>query len=76
MGDFTMYVPPTFTLADLHELHEVIRASRLGFLVTRSSGGLQSTPLPLFLDAEEGEYTSRGPTRNADQPWRRRCARR
>jgi transcriptional regulator len=51
-----MYVPPAFAIVDLHELHDVIRASRLGFLVTRSSDRLRSTPLPLFLDEEEGEY--------------------
>jgi transcriptional regulator len=71
MSDFAMYVPPAFALADLRELHEVIRASRLGFLVTRFSGGLQSTPLPLFLDAEEGEYgTLYGHLARANPQWR------
>jgi transcriptional regulator len=66
-----MYVPPAFAIADLHELHDFIRASRLGFLVTRSSGGLQSTPLPLFLDEEEGEYgTLYGHLARANPQWR------
>ena len=65
-----MYVPPTFAVADLRELHDIIRASRLGFLVTRSSGELQSSPLPLFLDPEEGEYgTIYGHLARANPQW-------
>jgi transcriptional regulator len=65
-----MYVPPAFALADLREMHDVIRESRLGFLVTRSLGALQSTPLPLFLDAEEGEYgTIYGHLARANPQW-------
>jgi transcriptional regulator len=66
-----MYVPPAFALADLPELHDVIRASRLGFLVTRSQGGFQSTPLPLFLESDEGEYgTLYGHLARANPQWR------
>lgn len=65
-----MYVPPAFAIADLREMHDVIRASRLGILVTRASDGLQSTPLPLFLDAEEGEYgTLYGHLARANPQW-------
>lgn len=65
-----MYVPPAFAIADLREVHDLIRASRLGFLVTRSSVGLQSTPLPLFLDAQEGEYgTLYGHVARANPHW-------
>ena len=65
-----MYVPPAFAVADLRELHDIIRASRLGFLVTRSSAGLQSSPLPLFLDPEEGEYgTIYGHLARANPQW-------
>jgi transcriptional regulator len=65
-----MYVPPAFAVADLRELRDIIRASRLGFLVTRSSEGLQSTPLPLFLDAQEGEYgTLYGHLARANPQW-------
>lgn len=65
-----MYVPPAFAIADLREVHDLIRASRLGFLVTRSSVGLQSTPLPLFLDAQEGEYgTLYGHVARANSHW-------
>jgi transcriptional regulator len=71
MSDYAMYVPPAFALADLRELHDVIRVSRLSFLVTRSSDGFQSTPLPLFLDAEEGEYgTLYGHLARANPQWR------
>jgi transcriptional regulator len=66
-----MYVPPAFALTDLHELHDVIGASRLSFLVTRSSDRLQSTPLPLFLDAKEREFgTLYGHLARANPQWR------
>ena len=66
-----MYVPPAFAVADIAELHDLIRTSRLGFLVTRSSNELQSTPLPLFLDAEEGEYgTLYGHIARANPQWK------
>jgi transcriptional regulator len=68
---FAMYVPPAFAVADLAELHDLIRASRLGFLVTRSPSELQSTPLPFFLDAEEGEYgTLYGHLARANPQWK------
>lgn len=67
-----MYVPPAFALADLHEMHDVIRASRLGVLVTTCrTGGLQSTPLPLFVNSEEGEYgTIYGHVARANPQWK------
>ena len=65
-----MYVPPAFAVADLSELHDLVRASRLGFLVTRSPSELQSTPLPFFLDVEEGEYgTLYGHIARANPQW-------
>lgn len=51
-----MYVPPPFALRELPELHAVIRAARVGYLVTQSDAGLQSTLLPLFVDPAEGEF--------------------
>lgn len=66
-----MYVPPAFALSDLAEVHGLIRASRLAYLITRSEGGLQSTPLPLFLEADEGEYgTLHGHLARANPQWR------
>jgi transcriptional regulator len=66
-----MYVPPAFAVSDLVELHDLIRACRLGYLVTRSEGGLQSTPLPLILDADEGEFgTLYGHVARANPQWR------
>jgi transcriptional regulator len=68
---FAMYVPPAFAVSDLVELHDLIRACRLGYLVTRSEGGLQSTPLPLILDADEGEFgTLYGHVARANPQWR------
>lgn len=66
-----MYVPPAFALADLAELHDVIRSSRLGFLVTRTPSEMQSTPLPFFLEVEEGEYgTLYGHLARANPQWK------
>lgn len=71
MKDVAMYVPPAFAVSDLGELQRIIRTARLGFLVTRSSNGLQSTPLPLFLNAEEGDYgTLYGHLARANPQWR------
>jgi len=66
-----MYVPPAFAVDDLPELHAMIRACHLGTLVTRSENSLQSSPLPLFLEAEEGEYgTLYGHVARANPQWR------
>ena len=51
-----MYVPAQFRLADLGELHEVIASAPLATLVINGDGGLEATPIPLFLDAQEGAF--------------------
>ena len=50
-----MYTPPAFREDDLPTLHAWMRAARLANLVTAGQGGLMATPLPLFLEAGEGE---------------------
>jgi len=50
-----MYIPPAFREEDPVALHATIRAARLANLVTAAAEGLMATPLPLYLDAEEGD---------------------
>lgn len=50
-----MYVPPAFREDDPAVLRAIMRDARLAHLVTTTENGLISTPLPLFLDADEGE---------------------
>lgn len=50
-----MYVPPAFREDDPAVLRTIMRHARLSHLVTATENGLISTPLPLFLDADEGE---------------------
>jgi transcriptional regulator len=51
-----MYTPPAFRDADIANIHATIRAARLANFVTATAAGPFVTPLPLFLDAEEGEH--------------------
>jgi transcriptional regulator len=50
-----MYIPPAFKDTDLASIHETMRSARLANFVTSTAAGLICTPLPLFLDASEGE---------------------
>ncbi|MGL5167784.1 MAG: FMN-binding negative transcriptional regulator [Afipia sp.] len=51
-----MYVPPAFREDDPSMLRQVMREARLSTLVTATPEGLIATPLPLILDASEGEH--------------------
>jgi len=51
-----MYVPPAFREDDLPTLHGIMRAVRLATVVTQTREGLLATPLPLFVDPDEGPY--------------------
>lgn len=51
-----MYIPPAFRVTDLPAIHAALRAARLPTLVTTTGEGLVATPLPLLLEAEEGEF--------------------
>ncbi|MBR0874192.1 FMN-binding negative transcriptional regulator [Bradyrhizobium tropiciagri] len=51
-----MYLPPHFEINELGAIHAAMKASRLATLVTATADGLIGTPLPLILDAGEGEF--------------------
>ncbi|UOK69647.1 FMN-binding negative transcriptional regulator [Ancylobacter polymorphus] len=51
-----MYTPPAFREDDPTILRSIMREARLATLVTATAEGLMATPLPLFLDASEGEH--------------------
>ena len=66
-----MYVPPAFKEDDLENIRTIIRATRLANLVTATADGLMATPLPLFLDASEGERgVLYGHVAKANPQWR------
>ncbi|WP_074655301.1 FMN-binding negative transcriptional regulator [Terriglobus roseus] len=68
-----MYNPPQFELASLPDLHAVIRACGLAQFVTGTAAGLLATPLPLFLDATEGDLgTLYGHLARANDQWKTR----
>lgn len=65
-----MYVPPAFALEDLPEIRAIVRAARIGNLVTAGEGGLMATPLPLILDETEGPYgVLHGHLARANRQW-------
>lgn len=51
-----MYIPASFKIEELQELHDVVRAAPLPNLVVSNDAGLVATPLPLLLDESEGEF--------------------
>jgi transcriptional regulator len=51
-----MYLPPAFREDDPAVLRQIMREARLATLVTATAEGLIATPLPLMLDASEGEH--------------------
>lgn len=66
-----MYTPPAFREDDPAEIRRIIRAARLSTLVTMTGEGLMATPLPLFLDENEGEHgTLYGHLAKANPQWK------
>lgn len=66
-----MYTPPAFREDDLGAIHAAMRAVHLATLVTSAPEGLTGTPLPLFLDPDEGEFgTLHGHMARANPQWR------
>jgi transcriptional regulator len=49
-----MYVPSSFSEADLSVIHQAMREARLVQLVTAGPDGIVATPLPMLLAADEG----------------------
>lgn len=54
--EVAMYIPPAFRENSLPAMHQAMRQAGLANVVTATADGLQSTPLPLFLDESEGEF--------------------
>ncbi len=49
-----MYIPPTFCIDDLADIHRTMREARSATLVTATEQGLVGTPLPMLVDESEG----------------------
>lgn len=66
-----MHIPPAFRETELPFIHETMRAAGLANLVTATANGLVCTPLPLFLDAHDGEMgTLYGHVARANPQWK------
>ena len=65
-----MYVPPSFREDDPDAIRAAIRAARLGTVVTATATGMIATPLPLFLDPDDGAHgTLYGHVAKANPQW-------
>lgn len=65
-----MYVPAAFHENDIATLHGMMQSTGLANLVTVTHKGLVSTPLPLLLAPEEGEFgTLYGHLARANTQW-------
>jgi transcriptional regulator len=66
-----MYIPPAFVENDVEQLHATMQAARLANLITATAEGPFVTPLPLFLDPDEGEHgVLYGHLAKANPQWR------
>ena len=66
-----MYTPPAFRDEDRTSLLKTIRAARLATFVTATVEGPLATPLPLFIDENEGEHgVLYGHLARANPQWR------
>lgn len=66
-----MYMPPAFRDDDPQSIRDTIRAARLATFVTATAEGPLASPLPLFLDPDEGEHgTLYGHLAKANPQWR------
>lgn len=50
-----MYIPASFTESQLEKLHDLIVMHPLGLLVTHGDNGLEASPVPFMLYADEGD---------------------
>ena len=65
-----MYTPPAFAVEDQAEIRAMVRAARIGTLVTFGPGGLMATPLPFVLeDTEDGFGVLHGHLARANPQW-------
>lgn len=51
-----MYIPASFRETRIEELHALIVRCPLGLLITHGEGGLEVSPVPFLLYAEEGDF--------------------
>lgn len=51
-----MYIPSSFTVSDIAELHAYMRSYSFATLVTQCAGGMSATHLPILLDADSKPY--------------------
>lgn len=66
-----MYIPTQFRTDDLPAIHAAMRETHLANLVTSGPEGLVATPLPMLLDAGEGEFgTLYAHVARANPQWR------
>ena len=66
-----MYTPPAFRDDDRDSIRATIRAARLANFVTATPDGVLATPLPLYLDENEGEHgVLYGHLAKANPQWR------
>ena len=66
-----MYTPPAFAETDEAEIRSMIETAGLASLITMTCDGLMATPLPLFLNAEEGPSgTLHGHVARANPQWK------
>ena len=66
-----MYTPPAFRDEDRTSLLATIRAARLATFITATAEGPLATPLPLFIDENEGEHgVLYGHLARANPQWR------
>lgn len=50
-----MYTPPHYQMNDVNEIYEFIDENSFGILITRNSGKLNGTHIPILLKRDEGE---------------------
>jgi transcriptional regulator len=66
-----MHNPPTFQQHSVEAMHGLMRTYPLALLVTHGPDGLQASPIPFLLYADEGEYgTLRAHMARANPHWK------
>jgi transcriptional regulator len=51
-----MYIPSSFRERSIEQLHDLIVKHPLGLLITHGDNGLEASPIPFLLYADEGKY--------------------
>ena len=70
-----MYLPQNFRQDDLATLHEAIRRTAFGTLVTQGSAGMEASHVPMLIDAKAGPHgTLKGHIARANPQWQQAAA--